>query len=300
MRAALKPVATSAKAEATVTRYDNGYTQRNTSSPVYDNGYAQRLETINYTNSSVVYDASEKVYRYAPQPSNWNIGVAKSITSTGNTYSYVPQVPGLSEPLRTGIIPLTTPESYKATEQITNTVRNTFGDETKGKSLFEDGNFTSKYNDFYGYEYNAYTNPGPLAELEQNNNFYGGRYNSRVLRENIVLYRAGENGPKKELGQYFVKTPPQSVIQVRTDTAVKPYWPDKRTNVFYVDEEGKTKVYKSPIEKVYAIEIPAGTTIYEGPVGYQGGMYLGGMETEQIFIQEPWKIPGIKVLKYPK
>ena len=56
--------------------------------------------------------------------------MAKSITSTGNTYSYVPQVPGLSEPLRTGIIPLTTPESYKATEQITNTVRNTFVDET--------------------------------------------------------------------------------------------------------------------------------------------------------------------------
>ena len=29
-------------------------------------------------------------------------------------------------------------------------------------------------------------------------------------------------------------------------------------------------------------------------------MYLGGMEAEQVFIQEPWKIPGIKVLKYPK
>lgn len=29
-------------------------------------------------------------------------------------------------------------------------------------------------------------------------------------------------------------------------------------------------------------------------------MYLGGMEAEQVFIQEPWKIPGIKVLKCPK
>ena len=29
-------------------------------------------------------------------------------------------------------------------------------------------------------------------------------------------------------------------------------------------------------------------------------MYLGGMETEQVFIQEPWKISGIKVLKYPE
>lgn len=53
VRVALKPVATSAKAAVTVTRYDNGYTQRNTSSLVYDNGYAQRLETGNYTNSSL-------------------------------------------------------------------------------------------------------------------------------------------------------------------------------------------------------------------------------------------------------
>ena len=29
-------------------------------------------------------------------------------------------------------------------------------------------------------------------------------------------------------------------------------------------------------------------------------MYLGGTEAEQVFIQEPWKIPGIKVLKYRK
>ena len=215
--------------------------------------------------------------------------MAKSITSTGNTYSYVPQVPGLSEPLRTGIIPLTTPESYKATEQITNTVRNTFEDETKGKSLFEDGNFTSKYDDFYGYEYNAYTNPGPLAELEENNNFYGGRYNSRVLTEDKIYYRTGEIGENKELGQYFVKTPPQSVIQVRMDTAVKPYWTNKQTGMWNI-VDGITKVYKSPIEKVYAIKIPAGTIIYEGPVGYQGGMYLGGMETEQVFIEKPWEI----------
>lgn len=298
MRAILKPIVTSAKAATAGTSNNNGYTQKSTSSSVYDKGYAQRLKTGNYT---AVYDASEKVYRYAPQPSNWNIGVEKSITSTGNTYSYVPQVPGLSGSLKTDIIPLTTPESYKATEQITNTVRNTFGDETKGKSLFKDGNFTSKYDDFYGYEYNAYTNPGPLAELEENNNFYGGRYNSRVLTEDKIYYRTGEIGENKELGQYFVKTPPQSVIQVRTDTAVKPYWPDVKTNTFNINQNtGKLKVFKSPIEKVYAIKIPAGTIIYEGPVGYQGGMYLGGMETEQVFIQEPWKIPGIEVLKYPK
>lgn len=29
-------------------------------------------------------------------------------------------------------------------------------------------------------------------------------------------------------------------------------------------------------------------------------MYLGGMETEQVFIQEPWEIPGVTIMKYPK
>ena len=53
VKAALKLVATSAKAAETVTRYDNGYTQKSTSSSVYDKGYAQRLQTGNYTNSSL-------------------------------------------------------------------------------------------------------------------------------------------------------------------------------------------------------------------------------------------------------
>ena len=257
------------------------------------------METGNYTNSSAVYDASEKVYRYAPQPSNWNIGVAKSITSTGNTYSYVPQVPGLSEPLRTGIIPLTTPESYKATEQITNTVRNTFGDETKGKSLFEDGNFTSKYDDFYEYEYNAYTNPGPLAELNDHPhlNFYGGRYNSRVLTEDTIYYRAGNS--EVPYGRYFVETPPKSVIQVRIDSAVKPYWTNNRTGMWEKNDLGIDISGKSKIEKIYTVRVPAGTVIYEGPVAPQGGMYLGGMETNQIFLPDT-RLPGIEFFKYSK
>ena len=53
VRAALKPIATFAKAAETVTRYNNGYTQKSTSSSVNDKGYAQRLQTGNYTNSSL-------------------------------------------------------------------------------------------------------------------------------------------------------------------------------------------------------------------------------------------------------
>ena len=45
----------------------------------------------------------------------------------------------------------------------------------------------------------------------------------------------------------------------------------------------------SRINTIYEIRIPAGTTVYEGPVGYQGGIYLGGMDKKQVFILEPWK-----------
>ena len=70
--------------------------------------------------------------------------------------------------------------------------------------------------------------------------------------------------------------------------------------------QGKTvqritrEVYSSPIGQVYAVKIAAGTVMYEKPVGYQGGMYLGGMEIEQVFIREPWEIPGITIMKYSK
>jgi len=29
-------------------------------------------------------------------------------------------------------------------------------------------------------------------------------------------------------------------------------------------------------------------------------MYLGGMEIEQVFIQELWENPGVTIMKYPK
>lgn len=45
----------------------------------------------------------------------------------------------------------------------------------------------------------------------------------------------------------------------------------------------------SRINTIYEIRIPAGTTVYEEPVEYQGGIYLGGMDKKQVFILEPWK-----------
>ncbi len=143
-----------------------------------------------------------------------------------------------------------------------------------------------KYDDVYNYEYSAYLNPGPLNDIlgQPNRNFYGGRYNSIILEEPVILYRAGNSS--RPLGQWFTVTPPQSSIGVRIDTTVKPQWIDR--NGFLIGT--------SPIDTVYKIELPAGTTLYLGPVGSQGGIYQGGLDKQQIYIQEPWNIRGVKIL----
>lgn len=117
-------------------------------------------------------------------------------------------------------------------------------------------------------------------------NFYSGSYNATVLERDTVFYRAGS--ADKELGQWFTTTPPSSVAQVRIDTAVKPQWIDPLTGQI---------TGSSPIDTVFAIKIPAGTTIYQGPVGYQGGIYVGGPGIIQTFIPAPWGINGVEVLK---
>jgi len=68
---------------------------------------------------------------------------------------------------------------------------------------------------------------------------------------------------------------------------MKPQWIDPKTGVFTVTSELNT---------VYAVKIPKGTTIYEGPVGNQRGVYLGGPSMNQIFVQTPWSVQGVQVL----
>ena len=81
--------------------------------------------------------------------------------------------------------------------------------------------------------------------------------------------------------------PPTSVAKVRIDSAVKPQW---------LNEYGGL-TGKSTVNATYQIKIPKGTTIYYGPVGPQGGVYLGEPDNIQIFIDQPWKIPGLEVIK---
>lgn len=104
-----------------------------------------------------------------------------------------------------------------------------------------------------------------------------------MLTDDLILYRGGKIG--EPLGQWFTREVPESLAKIRIDSAVKAQWVDPKTGVM---------TGSSPIDRLYAIKIPKGTTIYEGPVGYQGGVYQGGPNTNQVFVPTPWKIPGVQ------
>jgi RHS repeat-associated protein len=140
------------------------------------------------------------------------------------------------------------------------------------------------------FTFNMIDNPGPLAKLAGNpaGNFASGKYNAITLEDDLILYRGGAaGGGRNGLGQWFTRESPVSRVEVRIDNAVRPQWIDPRTGVL---------TGRSPIESVYSVRIPKGTVVYEGPVGYQTGVHVGGGGNMQIFVQEPWEIPGVKVL----
>ena len=133
--------------------------------------------------------------------------------------------------------------------------------------------------DIASYQYNMIENPGPLAEMPNQpaKNFYGGRYNMEVLQEDRIMYRAGN--AENPYGRWFTSEPPASVANVRIDTAVKTHWIDPKTGACEAS---------SYIDNVYAIKVPKGTTVYTGPVGPQGGAYVGGYNVMQTYIDAPW------------
>lgn len=164
--------------------------------------------------------------------------------------------------------------------------------EKRLEDIVESGKTTVIYgsDDIANYQYNMIENPGPLAEIQGNpaKNFYGGRYNVEVLTEDRIYYRGGNSD--NALGQWFTAEPPESVVKVRIDTAVKPQWIDPITGEL---------TGESVVDTVYAIKIPKGTTVYTGPVGSQGGAYCGGYNIMQTFIKEPWKLDYQVISKSP-
>ncbi len=118
--------------------------------------------------------------------------------------------------------------------------------------------------------------PGPLDDRLAET-FAGGRYTRVVLEKDTILRRAGvEDQP---LGQFFGQEAQSGVLQTRIDKAVLPEWPGGG---------------KSPIDTAFDVKIPAGTEVYIGEVGSQGGFYVGG--TEQIVVVKPWMIEGVEVM----
>ena len=85
---------------------------------------------------------------------------------------------------------------------------NKFLNDYMGKEI--PGKIVSKYNDVNKYEYNATTNPGPLAEGKNPpiNNFYGG-----------MFVRMGDK--TYPYGSWYTKVPKNSEVQARIDLAIK-------------------------------------------------------------------------------
>ncbi len=132
-------------------------------------------------------------------------------------------------------------------------------------------------------------NPRLLAGVEGSPaaGFAGGKYNMIKLDRNTVLYRAGQaGGGRNAFGQWFTQEPIVPEAQGRLDLAIKPYWTDTEGVITGV----------SPLKSTYALKIPKGTVVYQGPVAYQGGSYLGGQNIMQICVPKPWAIPGVDVL----
>ena len=155
------------------------------------------------------------------------------------------------------------------------------------------GKIVSKYNDVNKYEYNATTNPGLLAESKNLpiNNFYGGMYNDASNESGMFVRMGDETYP---YGSWYTKVPKNSEAQARIDLAIKKWW---------VDSNGEIKIRgleaeKSILDTVYYIEFPEGIPKYKGPVGYQGGPFLGGLNQEQYFIPNS-KSFGKVIKSYP-
>ena len=155
------------------------------------------------------------------------------------------------------------------------------------------GKIVSKYNDVNKYEYNATTNPGPLSIGDDPpiNNFYGGMYNDASNESGIFVRMGDKINP---YGSWYTKVSKNSEAQARVDLAIKKWW---------VKPNGEIKIRgfeteKSILDTMYYIKFPEGIPKYKGPVGYQGGSFLGGLDQEQYFIPNSWKYGEI-IETYP-
>jgi hypothetical protein len=98
-------------------------------------------------------------------------------------------------------------------------------------------------------------NEGPLKPKVAAT-FRSSSYTSRKLAEPKELWRAYSDRDKK-LGAYWTDIPPSGPLQATIDSALH-------------------FTFKNKADKVVHIRVPAGTKVFEGFAGPQGGGYLGG------------------------
>ena len=155
------------------------------------------------------------------------------------------------------------------------------------------GKIVSKYNDVNKYEYNATTNPGPLSIGDDPpiNNFYNGMYNDASDESGIFARMGDETYP---YGSWYTRVAKNSEVEARVDLAIKKWWVKPNAEI-KIREYGADK---SILDTVYYIEFPEGIPKYKGPVGYQGGPFLGGLNQEQYFIPNS-KSFGKVIKSYP-
>jgi hypothetical protein len=139
-----------------------------------------------------------------------------------------------------------------------------------------------------GFQYHVLSAEGPLDVLDARN-FGQSQYSGLVLADDALLFRAGSSlSNRGPLGSWLSFKPALSEAQARIDLAIRQTWLDPLTGV--------PASSNPPIDTVYMIRVPRGTTVYVGPVGSQGGIYLGGSQFLQAFVPDIGLIPGVDVV----
>ena len=95
-------------------------------------------------------------------------------------------------------------------------------------------------------------------------------------------------------GSWYTRVAKNSEVEARVDLAIKKWWVKPNAEI-RITEYGADK---SILDTVYYIEFPEGIPKYKGPVGYQGGPFLGGLNQEQYFIPNS-KSFGKVIKSYP-
>jgi RHS repeat-associated protein len=113
-------------------------------------------------------------------------------------------------------------------------------------------------------------NQGPLPEAIANT-FRSGSYTGTTLGKVTTLYRV-HGGRASPLGGFWTRTPPAGSLQSRIDLALRPEWGNTAT-------------------QVTRINVPAGTTIYEGAAAAQGGFVGGGNQVFIPRVDPSWVVP---------